>query len=224
MFPAIVRWKNGVGSASSPYKKSGRKIMFPTKTVLLAASLVLISAIQAAAQEQGDGRRMLFSFNSPDAAKTWRTVNDGVMGGVSEGNARITKEKTLEFFGNLSLENNGGFASVRRQPGKLDLAEYDAIVFKVRGDGRTYYANVHVPTRQIAFSYRAEFKTKKDKWQEIRISLKDFRARSFGRRVPDAPRLDPSNIESIGFLLADKKAGPFKLEVAWIKGILKQSK
>ena len=112
----------------------------------------------------------------------------------------------------------------RSQPGKLDLSEYDAFVFKVRGDGRTYYANVHVPTRQIAFSYRAEFKTEKDKWQEIRISFKDFRATSFGRIVPDARPFDTSNVESVGFLLGDKKAGPFKLEVAWIKGILKQSK
>ena len=87
----------------------------------------------------------------------------------------------------------------RSQPGKLDLSEYDAFVFKVRGDGRTYYANV-------------------------RISFKDFRATSFGRIVPDARPFDTSNVESVGFLLGDKKAGPFKLEVAWIKGILKQSK
>ena len=198
--------------------------MFHTNAVLLTALLVLNSAIQAVAQQEDGGKRVLFSFDSPDAPKVWRTVNDGVMGGVSEGNVRITKEKTLEFFGNLSLENNGGFASARSRARKLDLSEYDAFVFKVRGDGRTYYANVHVPTRQIAFSYRAEFKTKKDKWQEIRIAFKDFRATSFGREVPNASQLDPSNIESIGFLLGDKKAGPFKLDVAWIKGILKQSK
>jgi NADH dehydrogenase [ubiquinone] 1 alpha subcomplex assembly factor 1 len=198
--------------------------MFRTKTLLLAALLVLMSAMQAVAQQEGEGRRMLFDFKSADAAKAWRTVNDGVMGGVSEGSVRVTKEKKLEFFGSLSLENNGGFASVRSRPGKLDLSEYDALVFEVRGDGRTYYANVHVPTRRIAFSYRAELNTQRDKWQEIRIPFKDFRATSFGRRVLDAAPLDAGNIESLGFLLADKKAGPFKLEVAWIKGILKQDR
>ena len=198
--------------------------MFRTKTLLLAVLLVLVGAIQAVAQKEDEGRRILFDFKSPDAAKTWRTVNDGVMGGVSEGNARITKEKKLEFFGNLSLENNGGFASVRSRPGKLDLSECDALVFKVRGDGRTYYANAHIPTRRVAFSYRAEFSTQKDKWQEIRIPLKDFHATSFGRRVPDAAPLDASSVQSLGFLLADKKPGPFKLEVAWIKGILKQDR
>ena len=55
---------------------------------------------------------VLFDFAGADAAKDWQTVNDGVMGGVSEGKFKITDAKTLEFFGNLSLENNGGFASV----------------------------------------------------------------------------------------------------------------
>jgi hypothetical protein len=38
------------------------------------------------------------------------------MGGVSEGKFKITDKKTMEFFGTLSLENNGGFASVRTRP------------------------------------------------------------------------------------------------------------
>ena len=32
-------------------------------------------------------------------------------------------------------------------------------------------------------------------------------------------KLDPSKVNSVGFLLADKQAGPFKLEVDWIKVI-----
>jgi monofunctional biosynthetic peptidoglycan transglycosylase len=165
----------------------------------------------------------LFEFSKPNAIKAWQTVNDGVMGGVSEGNVRLTQDRTLEFFGNLSLENNGGFASTRTRAGKLDLTQYDALVFKVRGDGRTYYLNIHVPTRQIAFSYRAKFTTEKDKWQEIRIPLKDFKATSFGEEVLDAAPLEPKKVESLGFLLADKKAGPFKLEVEWIKVVWKEA-
>ena len=34
------------------------------------------------------------------------------MGGVSDGRFRMTERQTLEFYGTLSLENNGGFASV----------------------------------------------------------------------------------------------------------------
>ena len=184
--------------------------------MLVLPLLILMGSFAMAEDKQ----KPLFDFSKPDALEAWQTVNDGVMGGISEGKVRMTKDKTLEFFGNLSLENNGGFASTRTRAGKLDLSQYDALVFKVRGDGRTYYFNIHVPTQQIAFSYRAKFTTEKDKWQEIRIPLKDFKATSFGEEVSDAAPLDPKNIQAIGFLLSDKKAGPFKLEVEWIKVVV----
>ncbi|MBM4058506.1 MAG: hypothetical protein FJ275_09770, partial [Planctomycetes bacterium] len=59
-----------------------------------------------------EGPRTLLDFPGPEAARQWQAVNDGVMGGVSDGRFRITDEGTLQFFGTLSLENNGGFASV----------------------------------------------------------------------------------------------------------------
>ena len=63
----------------------------------------------------------LFGFASPNASADWQAVNDGVMGGVSDGRFRITDRQTLEFYGTLSLENNGGFASVRSRPRTLGL-------------------------------------------------------------------------------------------------------
>jgi hypothetical protein len=44
----------------------------------------------------------------------------------------------LLFLGNLSLENNGGFASVRTKAKRLGLEKGDTLVAKVRGDGREY--------------------------------------------------------------------------------------
>lgn len=38
-----------------------------------------------------------------------------------------------------------------------------------------------------------------------------------GRVLTDVPALDPAKVVSVGFLISDKQAGPFKLEVAWIK-------
>ena len=163
-----------------------------------------------------DDDRVLFDFGRPQAAKDWQTVNDGVMGGVSDGRFRISDQGIMEFYGSLSLENNGGFASVRSRPKKLGLAEGNVIVARLRGDGRQYYLNLHVPTRQIAFSYRASFATKKGEWQEVKVPLKKFQATSFGRPIRDAAPVDPGKVNSIGFLLADKKPGPFKLEVEWI--------
>ena len=49
------------------------------------------------------------------------TIFNFVLQATSEGKFKITEAKTLEFFGNLSLENNGGFASVRTRAKKLGL-------------------------------------------------------------------------------------------------------
>ncbi len=160
---------------------------------------------------------MLFDFSGADAAKEWQNINDGVMGGVSEGKFQITDKKTLEFYGTLSLENNGGFASVRSKAKKLGLQKGDILVARVRGDGREYSMNLYVPRPLIAFSYRAAVKTKKNEWIEVKLPLDKFEATSFGRVVKDAGPVDPQEVNGLGFLLSDKKAGPFKLEVEWIK-------
>ena len=39
-----------------------------------------------------------------------------------------------------------------------------------------------------------------------------------GRRVPDHPPLDPAEVKTLGLLIADKQAGPFRLELEWISG------
>ena len=133
-----------------------------------------------------DAPNVLFDFAGADAAKAWQTINDGVMGGVSEGKLKITDRKTLEFYGTLSLENNGGFASVRSKAKNLALQKGDTLVARVRGDGREYSMNLYVPRPLVAFSYRATVQTKKDEWIEIKLPLDKFQATSFGRLVRDA--------------------------------------
>lgn len=183
------------------------------KTSLCILFVLTHSVSMAVAEEQS---RAIFDFTGDKASKQWQTVNDGVMGGRSEGAFQMTKENTLKFTGILSLENNGGFASVRSRPAKLDLQQDDTLVMRVKGDGRTYNFNLYVPTRLTAFSYRLSFPTKKDEWTEVELPLKDFQATSFGREVSDRP-LDATQVNSLGILLGDKKAGPFELEVDWVK-------
>lgn len=160
--------------------------------------------------------RMLFSFDQAEAAKSWQTVNDGVMGGRSMGRFRINSDQKLEFFGTLSLENNGGFASVRASRTKFALDSDDAIIARVRGDGRQYNFNLYTQRNLRGYSYRQSFKTTKDKWMEIRLPVDKFVATWRGRVFPNQ-QLDPSNVAGLGILLGDKQAGPFKLEIDWIK-------
>lgn len=184
------------------------------KYVFLANFLTFVMVTMAMAKEKS---LTLFEFTGTDAAKDWQTVNDGVMGGISEGKFKLTDTKTMEFFGTLSLENNGGFASVRSKSKPLGLERGDTLVAKVRGDGREYMLNLYPDRSRVAYSYRAAVPTTADEWIEVRIPLDEFQATSFGRVVRNAGAVKPAEVNSVGFMLGDKKAGPFKLEIEWLK-------
>lgn len=187
-----------------------------TSQLKFSLTIVFAVALMGSPLMAEDEDRVLFTFDKQEVAKQWQTVNDGVMGGRSAGRFTITDKKTMEFYGTLSLENNGGFASVRSSGTKLGLEKGDSIVVRVRGDGREYSLNLYVPRPRIAFSYRATLRTQQDEWIEARVPLDKFVATSFGRVVRNQP-LDPAEVNGLGILLGDKKAGPFKLEVDWIK-------
>jgi NADH dehydrogenase [ubiquinone] 1 alpha subcomplex assembly factor 1 len=159
----------------------------------------------------------LLDFVGPDAAQKWQAVNDGVMGGVSEGRFKITADKTMAFTGRLSLENNGGFASVRTKLTNFNIHGGDTLVVRVKGDGREYVLNIYTKSRRMAFSYRAPLPTTRDEWTEVSVPLDEFIPTSFGNRVQGMGPVEPDQINSLGFMLSDKKPGPFKLEVDWVK-------
>jgi hypothetical protein len=58
-----------------------------------------------------------------------------------------------------------------------------------------------------AFSYRAPLPTKKDEWTEVKVPLEDLVPTAFGRRVQGMGQVEPSQINGLGFMLADKKPG-----------------
>lgn len=160
--------------------------------------------------------RVLFRFDQADAAVAWQTVKDGVMGGRSESRFRINQDRNLEFFGTLSLENNGGFASVRACGDNLRLNDDDVIAVGVRGDGRQYGLNVHEGPNSGDNSCRQTFNTKRDEWIEVEFPVARFAGTWRGSVLPNE-KPEPHRIRGPGFLLGDKKPGPFRLEVEWIE-------
>jgi NADH dehydrogenase [ubiquinone] 1 alpha subcomplex assembly factor 1 len=180
----------------------------------ITAVILLAMSSQVATEE---AQRPLFVFATPEAAQQWQVVNDGVMGGVSDGRFRITPENTLEFFGTLSLENNGGFASVRTKTTDLGIEAGDTVVVRVKGDGREYVLNLYTKSRQTAFSYRAPLPTTKDEWTEVAVRLEDFIPTSFGRQVQGMGPVVPDQISGLGFMLSDKKPGKFRMQVEWVR-------
>jgi NADH dehydrogenase [ubiquinone] 1 alpha subcomplex assembly factor 1 len=160
--------------------------------------------------------KKLYDFSDPKAAAGWTAIHDVVMGGRSAGDIESTADGSMLFEGVVSLENNGGFASIRSRPRQWDLGAYDGMVIRVLGDGKRYKLNLKTDSSFDGVMYRVSFETNEGEWQTLRFPFSDFWASFRGRVVPDAPPLDPAHIASIGLLISDKQEGPFRLEIAWI--------
>jgi len=140
----------------------------------------------------------------------WRSFNDGVMGGLSVG-GMVQSGDGLKFTGRLSLENNGGFSSVRRSV-EQDLSKAARVRLEVRGDGRDYQFRIRQSSGFDGVAWRAIFTTTSE-WASIELALDEFIPVFRGRTVSGAGPVVPSEIQQIGFLLADRNAGPFELEI-----------
>lgn len=153
-----------------------------------------------------------------NGTKGWQTVLDGVMGGLSTGRVAAGEGGTLRFSGELSLENNGGFSQIRTAVPEGTFAGATGLTLRVKGDGRTYQCDIRSSRlRLMAGGYQRTFKTTAGDWIEVEIPFDECVANSFGQRIRNAPALDPASIESVGITLADKKEGPFAIEVDWIR-------
>ena len=159
----------------------------------------------------------LFEFSGTPDEPTWNAVNDGVMGGVSRGGAKLI-DGSLHFRGVLSLENNGGFSSIRSGGPTRDLSAAEAIMLRVKGDGRTYRLQLasNAEFRRSRISYQAEFPTKRGEWTEVTVPLATLVPQFRGQKL-SGPTLNRTRIEEIGLSLSDGNPGAFALEVDWIR-------
>lgn len=160
--------------------------------------------------------KTIIDFSDADEMERWEAVNDVVMGGLSEGRMSVGDGAAI-FTGNVSLENYGGFASVRSLPRGLYLGEYDGLIVKVRGDGRRYRLRLKTDEEFEGLAYQATFFTQVGEWTESHLSFDEFVPVFRGYVVEDAPALDPAKIKRVGFMIADKQEGPFKLEIREVR-------
>ena len=160
----------------------------------------------------------LFEFQTSTEINAWQIVNDGVMGGLSQSNvAWNEKENTLEFSGEVSLENNGGFASVRAILQNFKQQEFKKIKLRVKGDGNTYKFRMRNSKNFDGIVYSLDFETEKGKWKEIELAVDDFQPTFRGQIYTNYGKFDTNDLKQIGFLIAGKQQGKFHLEVDWIR-------
>lgn len=147
----------------------------------------------------------------------WRIVNDGVMGGLSSSNARVTDEGKIIFNGNLSLENNGGFASLRSPIKNYNFHEYTGIEIRIKGDGKIYSISMKETSYFTGRFYTVIFPITESEWVTLKIPFKSFSLYYFGKKVSSNPKIPLNKMKEISLLIAEKQEGTFFAEIDFIK-------
>ncbi|NOJ12735.1 CIA30 family protein [Vibrio splendidus] len=181
---------------------------------LTSPLLLLLSLHSLSLKADATGTNMI-DFTQASEHQNWTVTNDDVMGGISTGEL-IYLNNMSRFRGELSLENNGGFSSIKRSiespAHKIDSAE---LVFV--GDGRTYQLRLTTSKDGNRVQYKHDFDTIKGQQFSKAFHLNDFQAVFRGRLLSDAPELKARDIKQIGFLIADKQPSHFELDLIQIQ-------
>ena len=159
----------------------------------------------------------IFNFSPNADIQKWQIVDDVVMGGRSSGNLELTPAGHGKFTGTISLENNGGFSSLRYPFSPIDVHPEDQIQLRIKGDGKIYQFRVK-HDRQYRYSYMFEIETT-GQWQTVEIPLQDMQPVFRGRNM-DLPDFDKSTLEEVTFLIGNKKEESFELLIDSIELIV----
>ncbi len=147
----------------------------------------------------------LFDFQSPSPAlaQLWGAVDDVVMGGVSSSRLQFAGN-VANFTGNVSTENNGGFASVRTKNfgSPWDVSQYDGFRLRVKGDGQRYKFLARCEDSWDGVGYSFSFDTVAGEWLTVNIPFDElipvFRAKS----VPERGKFKQQRLCSLQLMLS----------------------
>jgi monofunctional biosynthetic peptidoglycan transglycosylase len=160
---------------------------------------------------------LISDFNSAETNNRWYIINDGVMGGISTSKFLINSDGTATFSGNVSPENNGGFASVRSKLENKVNENLEGVILKIKGDGKKYNVRFRTNSNFDGIAYQSKFLTVPEEWKTVKIPFDSFQPTFRGRLIPNQPKLRSDDIRQIGFLIADKQFGEFRIDIDWIR-------
>lgn len=161
---------------------------------------------------------LLLTDFTPETDMGWAVVNDGVMGGKSEGRARVV-DGQLRFEGVLRTDG-GGFSFVRSDDKTFKLGGYAGVMIRAQGDARAYTLRLtstagaalpFEPAYQATFTPSAALSDRFVAFDALKVSWR-------GRRL-SGPAFDPDGVTSVAFMMADGRDGPFALGVDRITAV-----
>ncbi len=150
------------------------------------------------------------SMNTP-----WLPLNDGVMGGLSEGTVSLN-DSSMSWIGQTRLQNNGGFASVRAPWGNTNLRTMDRVIIRCRGNGGPFKLTLETSQRWwMPYAYAAFNAT--EEWQDVVLEDFSWSQAQMGDLKSVNPSRELEKVLRIGLMKYDGTAQAFDLEVASIQ-------
>lgn len=144
----------------------------------------LLKSVQDVAQKVKDPLStkpfVVFEFKSAQDAARWRVSSDSAFGGLSSGSIQVEEGASAfgRFSGMYSKDigpkahpklKKSGFVSMTGRTDSLspyiDLESYQSLIYRVRGDGRTYLANLRTDNWVTGGDSNSE-----DIWQAVLLS------------------------------------------------------
>ncbi|THD69236.1 CIA30 family protein [Robertkochia marina] len=158
----------------------------------------------------------IYDFKEQEEVDAWSIVNDVVMGGRSDASLELDEDGHGVFSGAVSLENNGGFASMRLRLSPMDLRRFKTIHLRVKGEPTRYQFRCKSSWNEPQ-SYVAPFETT-GQWQEVALNLREMVPTFRGNRL-DMPDFPGESLAEIAILIGNKKAESFalKLDRIWLE-------
>lgn len=156
--------------------------------------------------------------SSPGKSQEWVLLSDNVMGGVSRSTVEYT-DNSVVLSGTISLDNFGGFSSVKTRYNSVDLSAYKGVKIRFKSENQRFAFTLEDSQNWTRPNYKKEFSASRENvWEEVTLNFSDFKEMVIGEPTGksfDSARL--KNIVRMGIMTNEKKPGPFSLEVDYIE-------
>lgn len=146
----------------------------------------------------------------------FQVINDGVMGGRSQSRIEFLGNHRYRFWGDVSLENQGGFASCRTVGPISFPGKGEDLQISVFPDERIYTVNLYPMMGPMAFSWRAPITAANGLWTRLQLREEDFLPTQFGRVLGASQSGIFGLTGAWGIMISDKRSGPFEISFEWI--------
>lgn len=113
----------------------------------------------------------------------WQFFTDGVMGGLSSGQAQIEKidgKICYRMTGNVTTENNGGFIQMRVMvKPTIPSYSYRGIYIETYGNNSKYALHIRTSYTKLPWQYYSSKFIAKNNWEKIKLPFNNFGQSNF---------------------------------------------